>query len=157
VSTVPTQLITAYAEGTGKLRADVAGLSREQMLATPIPGKWSMQTLVMHVADAENAFVDRIKRIIAMDNAVLLEWNEEDFVAKLHYDKQSIDDAILAFEAQRRNMTAILNALSPETFDRYGEHNKRGKWTLPFAIERAVWHLDHHLAFAHEKRKAMGK
>jgi hypothetical protein len=86
-----------------------------------------------------------------------MEWNEMDFIARLHYGKQSVEDALTAFEAQRRNMTAILKCLSPGEFDLAGEHNTRGRWTLTYALGRAVWHLNHHLEFVAEKRKALGK
>ncbi|CAN5523714.1 hypothetical protein BH10PLA1_BH10PLA1_14310 [soil metagenome] len=157
MSDVPTQLIADYAAGTGKLRAAVASLSREELLATPIPGKWSTQTVILHIVDAENAFVDRMKRIIAEDKPTLMEWHENDFALRLVYDKQSVDDAITAFEAARRNMTTILKSLKPEDFDRYGEHSQRGRWSLTLGLDRAVWHMEHHLKFVAEKRKALGK
>ena len=42
------QLIDQYAAGPAQLRQAVAGMSREQILARPIAGKWSTLELVAH-------------------------------------------------------------------------------------------------------------
>ncbi len=152
----PEKLIADYVAGTGKIRAAVAGMTEEQLRARPVLLKWTTQELVMHVVDAEDAFVDRMRRIIAMDTPSLEAWHETKFVDRLHYEKQSVEDAILRFEAGRRNMTRILQALQPKDFDRAGLHSERGLQTLPDVIGFASWHLDHHLKFIPDKRKALG-
>ena len=49
----PSELISAYEQGTLELRSAVAGMTGEQILARPIPGKWSTQEVVSHLADTE--------------------------------------------------------------------------------------------------------
>ena len=48
----------------------------------------------MHLADAEAAFADRIRRIIAEDDPVLLAWDENKFAERLMYAEQSAADAV---------------------------------------------------------------
>src|SRR5262249_49979717 len=45
--------IDAYLAGPKDLRAAVAGLSRDQLVARPIPGKWSALEVVCHLADTD--------------------------------------------------------------------------------------------------------
>ena len=57
------KLTEAYLDGAKALRQAVAGMSWEQVLARPVPGKWSTLEVVCHIADFEPVFVDRMKQI----------------------------------------------------------------------------------------------
>jgi len=150
------ELIAAYGADADKPRAAMAGMTKEQLLARPIAGKWSTQEVIVHLTDAEIAFADRIKRILAMDQPQLLSWPENDFIAKLHYQEQSAEDACKLIEGLRKNLKRVLDLTSDEDLKRFGIHNERGKQDIRDVLSYAVWHLNHHLAFVAEKRKALG-
>jgi hypothetical protein len=63
------ELIEQYLAGPGLLRRAVAGMTRDQLPARPIPGKWSTQEVVCHLADYEPIYADRMKRVIALKEA----------------------------------------------------------------------------------------
>jgi uncharacterized damage-inducible protein DinB len=151
------QLIDRYANGAEQLQQAVAGLNRSEMLAVPIPGKWSIQQVVIHLADAEASFADRIRRIIAMDGPVLLAWDENKFIQQLHYNQQSAEDAVAYVGIIRRQTSRILRELPNEAFSRTGEHSEKGRQTLENVVSSAVNHMDHHLKFVAEKRLKLGK
>jgi hypothetical protein len=150
-------LIDTYAQGANKVRRAIDGLSRNELLAVPIPGKWSTQTVVIHLGDAESAFADRMRRIIAEDQPQLLAWDENKFQANLMYEEQSAEDAATLIDLTRRQMSRILHKLPLAAFERAGQHNQRGHQTLFDVLNYAVSHLDHHLKFIYEKRQKMGK
>ena len=56
------EMAGAYLAGVDQLRQAVAGLSREQLLARPIPGKWSTLEVVCHLADFEPVLFRRINK-----------------------------------------------------------------------------------------------
>src|SRR5262245_44003063 len=60
-------LLEQYLQGPQQLRQAVAGLSREQLIARPVAGKWSTLEVVAHLADFDPILADRIKRVIAED------------------------------------------------------------------------------------------
>ena len=151
------ELIEQYARGGEKLSLAIRGLGRDDLRAVPIPGKWSTQQVVIHLADAEAALADRIKRVIAMDEPALLAWDENKFAANLHYNDQSAQDAVASVDLTRRQIVRILTALPASAFQRAGIHNERGRQTLLDILNFAVWHLDHHLKFIYEKREKLGK
>lgn len=151
------ELLDEYERGGAKLQQAILGLTRDELLAVPIPGKWSTQQVVIHLADADLAFADRIRRIIATDNSTLLEWSENDFAANLFYSEQSAEDAVALIIITRRQLTRVLKKLPAEAFARSGQHSRRGKQTLEEVIGFANWHLDHHMKFIEEKRKKLGK
>ena len=151
------QAIQHYARGGEKLQQSIRGLTDEDLLAVPIPGKWSIQQVVIHLADAESAVADRIKRVIAMENPSLLAWDENAFVKNLFYDDQSTDDAVALVTLIRRQLGRVLAKLPAEAWKRAGQHNERGPQTLQQLVEFADKHLDHHLHFINEKREKLGK
>src|SRR5947209_18225050 len=103
-------IIDEYERGADLPQQAIAGMSDADLNAAPIAGKWSTQQVVIHLADAEAAFADRIKRIIAQDDPQLLSWDENRFVQRLHYEAQSVPDAIELIALTRRQVTRILRA-----------------------------------------------
>jgi uncharacterized damage-inducible protein DinB len=155
--TMDRQLIERYASEADDLGKSIAGLSREELNSFPVPGTWSIQQIVMHMLDSDLVSADRMKRIIAEDNPLLIGYDETKFASRLHYDAL---DAQLACDllAKIRRLTAeILRQLPDEAFRRTGVHNERGKMTLEEYLGGVVWHLQHHLKFVREKRKILGK
>lgn len=150
-------LIDQYEAGGVKLRQSIAGLSDKDLAAVPIPGKWSTQQVVIHLADAEAAFADRIRRVLAHDEPPLLSWDENRFAANLAYDKQSAPDAAQLVELTRRQLARVLRAMPDAAFSRKGIHNEAGPQTVVDILSKANWHLDHHLKFIAEKRAALKK
>jgi hypothetical protein len=150
-------LIETYAAGGPKLRQFVEGLSSEDLLARPGPGNWSIQELVIHLADSEEIAVDRMKRIVTEDNPPLLYADETAYAERLFNDQQSIDDALTLFEVSRRQWSRVLRLLPDEAFSRQGTHNRRGIVTLSGMVEGYIKHLEHHLEFLNAKRERLGK
>jgi uncharacterized damage-inducible protein DinB len=150
-------IIDEYEHGARKIHRAVAGLSHDDLVAKPIPGRWSTHHLLIHLADAETAFADRIRRILAQDEPLLLAWDENKFSANLHYDDQSAEDAVIWIEVVRRQTARILRAASDADFERAGQHEERGQQTLLDVVSFANTHLDHHLEFIYEKREKLGK
>ncbi len=150
-------LIETYAEGGQKLRHAVAGLSREDLLARPGPGAWSIQELVIHLADSDAISIDRMKRILTEDNPPLLYADESAYVERLHHDQQSIEDALTLLDVGRRQWARVLRLLPDDAFLRQGTHNRAGTVTLGGYVEGYSKHLDHHLTFLKAKRERLGK
>ena len=70
------QLIEDYEKGVDSLRMAVRGLSREDLLAHPVAGMWSIQQIVIHLLDSDLILADRMKRVIAEENPTLIGFNE---------------------------------------------------------------------------------
>lgn len=151
------ELIDQYAAGGGKLRPAIAGLNRDDLLARPGPGAWSIHELVIHVVDSDFVGMDRMKRVIAESNPPLIGFDENLWIEHHAPHEQSLDDALTLFEAGRRQMTRILRQLPDSALSRAGQHNERGPLTLQDLVQTFVTHVDHHLQFLHQKRERLGK
>ena len=53
----PNELADQYLAGAAQLRAAVAGMTREQLVARPVAGKWSTLEVVCHVSDFDPILV----------------------------------------------------------------------------------------------------
>ena len=148
-------LIEEYLTGAGLLRRAVSGMTRDQLLARPIPGKWSTQEVVCHVADYEPIYADRMKRVIALEEPELLKGDPQLFAARLAYDHRDIEEELAIIEWTRKQMVRILRMLTPVDFQRRGGHSRDGALTLEVLLQRITDHIPHHIRFIEEKRRAM--
>ena len=150
-------LIDTYEAGGEELRLAVRGLEREDLLAFPVAGTWSIQQIVLHLMDSDLITADRMKRVIAEENPTLIGYDESKFASNLFYDEQSVADAVDIVELNRRNFAKVLRELPDAAFDRIGTHNERGPLKLSDLLAGAVKHLQHHLKFVVDKREKLGK
>lgn len=148
-------LIDEYLAGPNLLRGAVAGLTREQLLARPIPGKWSTLEVVCHIADYEPLYADRMKRVLALEEPELLAGDPGRFALQLAYSQRVCDEELALIELTRRQMARILRTRPPEDFQRQGTHSRDGVLTLEKLIQRVSAHIPHHVRFIEEKRRAL--
>ena len=148
-------LIEQYLAGPGVLRRAIAGMTRQQLFATPIPGKWSTQEVGCHLADYEPIYADRMKRVIALTDPELLKGDPGLFAARLAYDRRDVEEELALIEITRKQMARILRALKPEDFQRRGLHSRDGALTLENLLHRVTVHIPHHVRFIEEKRRAL--
>jgi hypothetical protein len=148
-------LIDKYLAGPDLLRCAVAGMAIEQLIVRPIPGKWSTQEVVCHLADYEPIYADRMKRVIALKEPELLKGDPELFAARLAYDYRDVEEELALIEITRKQMARILRVLRSEDFQRQGCHSRDGALTLEVLLQRITAHIPHHVRFIEEKRAAM--
>jgi len=130
-------------------------MTRPQLLAMPIPGRWSTLEAICHLADSEALFADRMKRILAEDQPLLAFADPKLFGPALVYSQRDAEMEIDLLELIRKQMATILRAVPPESFSRTGIHSRDGVCTLGQVLTKAVTHLQHHLKFIVEKRLAL--
>src|SRR4051794_37973777 len=150
------QMIAEYLEGPKILRRAVAGMTREQLLARPIPGKWSTLEVVCHLADFDPILADRMKRVIAEERPALVGADEKRFAAALAYHDRDAEEELTIIERTRSQMARVLRKLPEEALERVGVHSERGPRTLEQLLRGAADHVTHHVRFIGEKRKALG-
>jgi DinB family protein len=151
------ELIEKYAAGAEVPAQAIAGLERADLLAFPVPGTWSIQQIILHLMDSDLIASDRMKRVAAEDNPLLVGYNETAFGNRLGYEHLSARDAAEIFRLNRLMTAEILRRLPPAAFARTGQHSERGEVTLEQLLETYTEHVDHHLKFIRDKRKLLGK
>jgi uncharacterized damage-inducible protein DinB len=127
-------LLEAYTAGVKPLRQAVAGMSREQLLARPIPGKWSTLEVVCHLADFEPIYADRMKRVLAENKPLILSADQEAFAAALAYKDRDVEEELTLMEKTRQQMARILRKQPAAALSRVGLYRHDGQ-----EEPRAVW------------------
>lgn len=155
-SPAPAEIIQRFVSQADALHSLVQGLSPADLDAVPIPGKWSLRTLVIHVMDSDMFAIGRMKRIIAENNPLLIAYDETAFAASLNYGKLDLGICCGLFRLGRVHMGEVLRLQPPEAFSRVGVHNETGRVALGPLVEGYIRHVEHHLRFAREKLAALG-
>ena len=151
------QLIERYAAGADVPASAIEGLSREDLLAHPVPGTWSIQQIILHLMDSDLIGSDRMKRVIAEDRPKLIGYDESAFAARLGYEHIDAAKAAEVFRLNRELTAAMLRRLDDATFERLGDHSERGAESLAELVKIYAEHLDHHMKFLRRKREMLGK
>ena len=149
-------LIAKYRSGSGLLREAVAGMTKEQLAARPVAGKWSTLEVVCHIADFEPIYADRMKRVIAEENPPLMSGDPDLFQSRLAYTSRDASEELALIDVVRRQMARILETLPEAAFARTGRHSTDGPLSLAVLLERITIHIPHHVRFIEEKRHALG-
>ena len=145
-------MIDRYLAGPDTLRQAVSGMTREQLIARPIAGKWSTLEVICHLADFEPILADRMKRVIAEDRPTLLGADEKRFAAALEYHQRDPEEELALIAQTRSQLARILRQQTDDVLKRVGVHNERGELTLERLLTITTNHLPHHVKFIVEKR-----
>ncbi len=148
-------MLQAYSHQVADLLGAIAGMSEDQILARPIPGKWSTLEVVAHLADTEIYFTDRILRTIAIDHPLHIGVDERNYTARLYYQDLDMQEQFDVFCALRRRTARILQLQPDEVWQRTAVHSETGLVTLRVLVQQATRHVNHHLPFIADKRRAL--
>ncbi len=150
------ETVERYAEGASAPAQALAGLTTEQVGSHPVPERWSIRQVVLHLMDVDLIGSYRMKRILAEDNPTLDLFDEIAFAQNLGYEQQDAAAAAEVFRLNRLLTTDMLRHLSDEDFERTGNHGEVGPVSVGFYVRLFTHHLAHHMKFVHDKRTALG-
>jgi hypothetical protein len=143
---VPTsEQINAYEEAPPRVVAAIEDLSEAEMQYIPAIGEWSIQEIVIHLADSEAVGYWRIRKTIAEAGSILPVYDEEAWARKLSYRIQDRDLAITLFRALRASNAALFRLLPSETWERTSIHPERGEMSLFALFNLFLQHAEIHL------------
>jgi hypothetical protein len=156
MSAAVSEMIDRYAAGGPLLMYAVSGLTREQELARPGPGAWSIAELVAHMVDSDLVGIERMKRVIAEPDPTLMAYDENAWIDRLGSQEMPVEEGVNLFAANRTWMARVLRRCKPEDFARAGNHTEAGRKTLADLLVGYANHLDGHLKFLYGKRANLG-
>jgi GNAT superfamily N-acetyltransferase/uncharacterized damage-inducible protein DinB len=151
----PAGLIADYEKGPDLLRAAVAGMTRDQLLARPVTGRWSTLEVVCHVCDSEQFFADRLKRTLAMTRPLLLGADPDHYPEAVRYHDRDPEEELAIVALTRHQVARVLKLVPEQAWQRTAVHSEGGLVTLRQLVLHATRHLTHHVRFIDEKRQAL--
>jgi uncharacterized damage-inducible protein DinB len=140
------KLIAQVEETPKRLRAAVAGLTREQ-LATPYrDGGWTVQQVVHHLADSHMNAYTRFKLALTEEEPTIKPYNETRW-AELSDSKTTPAETSLALmDGLHERWINLMRGMSAADFARKMKHPERGTMTLDETLGMYAWHGRHHVA-----------
>jgi hypothetical protein len=106
------------------------GLDEKTMAKRPAPGKWSIKEVIAHLADGEFMVGSRIRMVASMERPVLIGYDQDAFVERLHVDQRTTGELFIAFAAVRAANVALYELLPKSSYTRVGLHNERGEESI---------------------------
>ncbi len=166
------QLISRFRRGVEAFDRRVFELNERQIDMAFLPdagvGAWPIRVLVGHVADADLAAIHRMRRVVAEENPVFADWDENAFVDSNLYgnvhegyaDHPEADHArvmnalggpMAVIHTNRQWAGQWMLSLDESAWSRSGMHPVKGVMTLRDILVSYVWHLEHHAGFLTRK------
>ena len=109
------------------------------------PGKWTVRQMLIHIADVETAFLDRLRRVLAQDKALVLALDPDRWVARLAGPERNLATAGRLYSATRDTIIDLARDLTETDLARTCVHSERGLLTTRQILELCVWHNARHL------------
>lgn len=145
-------LVARYRTGTDAVEAALDGITDEELDRTPDDGGWTARQIAHHLADSEAMAYTRIRRLIADDDPHIAGYDEPAWAQRLHYDRP-IAESLAVMRAVRAASLALLEALTPDEWDRTGVHSESGAYSVDRWLEIYAAHPHEH---AEQIRAARG-
>lgn len=143
---IPTpEQLAAFADAPTQLSAALTGLDNVQIHFAPVEGEWSINEIIVHLADAEVFYYERMRKTIAEDTPNISSFDENAFASRLSYGTQSFGLGLALFAALRNSSAALLAMLPPEAWERACNHPERGVMTLYDLFAASLGHSSAHL------------
>ena len=142
------QIVTRLAEASRRITAVTAGLTPAQLRTVPGVDEWSANEVLAHLRACADVWGNHIVAILAEDMPERRGVNPRTWINSTNYLELEFEDSLRSFVAQRAELLAILDDLSPEDWSRrakvvaYGMTNER---TLLSYAEHLARHERPHL------------
>jgi hypothetical protein len=128
-----------------KLNRLLDSASSEQLALRPAPGKWSTVEILAHLAEDELVTSWRYRQMLQQDGVALAGFDQELWARLGDYQNWNAREAFGMFRLLREANLRMLAALSPEQWERSGNHAERGRITLRDLAHHMAAHDINHL------------
>src|SRR5260370_30240080 len=144
-ATTPTRLQRCEPQLRDFLDETLRGISVEKVLEPAVPGKWSANENLAHLARYHEIFLKRIERIQTGKNPVFSRYLAEADPEWEAWRGLSYKEVAGKLASLREKVITRLKSLSDDDYERTGIHPKFGEMTLALWVEFFLVHEAHHL------------
>lgn len=131
---------------TKRLNTLLFGLEQYQLETPYRPNGWTVRQVVHHLADNDmNAYL-RFKRGLTENNPLTNSYREDSWGELMDYKKLPVENSLSLLQILHHRFFVLLNELSIEEYKRTIQTEVIGRITLETAIQRFIWHNNHHAA-----------
>lgn len=150
------KLLAQVEEAPKKLRAAVAGLSREQLNTPYRDGGWTVQQVVHHLADSHMNAYTRFKLALTEDEPTIKPYNETRWAELSDSKTTPVETSLTLMDGLHERWMNLLRGMKSEDFARKMRHPERGSMSLDDTLGLYAWHGRHHVAHITNLRQRRG-
>lgn len=127
----------------------IAVLARDDVARRPRPGTWSPLEYACHVRDVHEVMAGRARQLLALDDPVFANWDQDEAAVAGAYDEQDPQQVLVELIAAADRAAAVFAAVPPDAWDRPGRRSNGSEFTVETLGRYYVHDLRHH---AHDVR-----
>lgn len=120
-------------------------LNNERIQSRPVKEKWNIHEHIAHLAKYQPVFIDRIRKIIAIDEPEFDVYVAEYDIEFEIYRSLTTYDLIKKISHDREVIFHLITHLPPDKLERTGIHPKFGRLNISEWAEFFLLHEAHHL------------
>jgi len=139
------QPVKVQAATAGRLARAMRGASRQKLARRPAPGKWSVNEILAHLADAEIVIGYRMRAIAGAPGSPIQAYDQDAWAAAGNYAAQDAKKSLALFRALREANLEWLRRLRPEQWKHHGMHSERGEESIEMTVNMIAGHDVNHL------------
>jgi DinB family protein len=143
-------------EMPAELERAIADLWPAALNSREAPGKWSVNQVVQHLADAELVSAYRYRMTLTHDRPMLIGYDQDLWADRLRYDEADVHAALDTLVALRVGTLRLLERASPGDLERVGVHSERGEESVADMMANHAGHDLVHLRQIARIRRALG-
>jgi hypothetical protein len=137
-------LIQRYRDSQTRTLAAFA-ITGSALNKTYAPGKWTVQQMLVHLADSETVLFARVRRCIAEEGAQMNAFDPDLWAAKLAYEQMPLAVSRDLYRATRAAVIDLAQRFGETHAHRTYLHSEAGERTLAQELEKIAFHNEHHL------------
>ena len=123
------QLLVQYRTGLAAVLDALADITDAELDQPAPDGGWTARDVAHHLADSEtNGFI-RLRRLIAEEEPVIVAYDQDLYARQVHYDRP-IASSLAVLAAVRASSLELLEALTPQEWQRSGQHSDSGRYSV---------------------------
>jgi hypothetical protein len=146
-----TKLIEQYADGYNEVMRALDGISESEWDNREAPGEWNAREIVHHLGDGEMNAAARIRMLVADQEPIIMNYDQDRWTAKLYTDKRPVDVSMIAFKAARDATLPLLQLMTDGEWKSQGKHSEAGAITAETWL---TWYGPHAHDHADQIRRA---
>lgn len=138
------ELLERFRRGPEVVAAALTGAAGAEVDFRPTPEQWSVRQIVAHLSDSEMTAASRFRSIIAENEPVMQQTDQNAWAEKLDYAKRKYSNSLETFRRVRAESYELLKDMPEETYSRAGIHSVKGRVTLLDLLRIYAGHAEKH-------------
>jgi hypothetical protein len=138
-------IIGRLASHPGEIQTFTDGLDEDQLRERPLPGKWSIHEITMHLAEVQDIFMERVARMLTDSKPDITPFHPDEARNNGLYLEHNFSRRVKDFAQQRTALVSLLETLRNEQWLLEGRHPEIPLYSVEKCMEGLMRHEESHL------------